>query len=246
MASETLALLKVALPKALRAVREDLRRDRGAAYGLAEPWVLPKLGGDLPKLGLFPPDFHDSRIFLADGFVTVLPFPCLAAECDGCTLAPDTWGELKLWVGALFHDRWYLSMEAMAKAWGWPVEKVRKLGDIGCASVLRALARELRGASRWRGLFSSWLYYTSVRAFGGVAHAGYKRLQTTERTEHTDGGPSPRAAAPSVLAVCSVVLLSACVAGCAGCAAPEAFDDPAALTLPGGVAMTNSVTGEHF
>ncbi len=221
------ALVKAGLPRVLRAVRKDLREDRANAYGLSEPWTLPKLGGDLPGLGLMPTEgFRDERFLIAGPNVTVLPFPCRAEECDGCTLSPDTWWELKTWVGALFHDRWYLSMEAIAAAWGWPVAKARKLGDAIFASILEALAEGLPFWSRLRAKAAVRLYYRGVRCFGGVAHGSFKRF----------------AGAKILAAVAGCLLLS----GCGGCAAPQAFDDPAALQMPQGVSFTNTVTGAHW
>ena len=244
----------IALPKAVRLVRDGVRRDRANAYALLEPWPLPPLGGDLPELGLMPPaPYADERLRVEFStqrrgdaetpepcdsatlrFITILPWELDSRECDGCTLAPDTWGELKLYVAALFHDRWYLSMESIAKAWGWDVARVRKLGDIVFATILvdlaDAWARDLRSRP------CSWLragvreleilgarasvaiYYRGVRAFGGAAHR-----------------------------IMAALLLSLALSGCAGgCAAPEAWDEDARLAPPPAVAFTNAVTGAHF
>ncbi len=261
------------LPRAMKALRDGIRRDRANAYALLEPWTLPPLGGDLPGLGLMPPaPYADERIRVEFStqrhgdtepcaseslcFITVLPWELDSRECDGCTLAPDTWGELKLYAGALFHDRWYLSMEAMAEAWGWPVARVRRLGDIVFATFLvdlaDACARDLRSRPcSWLRegireleilgtLASVRLYYRSVRAFGGIAH---DVMKTT--SPGGDGGASPHGSpfAPLVLAG----LLLSIGAGCAGgCAAPEAWDGDARLAPPPAVAFTNAVTGAHF
>ena len=222
------------LPRALKALRAGIRRDRANAYALLEPWTLPPLGGDLPALGLMPPaPFEDARIRVEFStqrhgdtepcaseslcFITVLPWELDSRECDGCTLAPDTWGDLKLYVGALFHDRWYLSMESIAEAWGWPVARVRRLGDIVFASVLRDQARGLPGLSRVRGLVAARLYYAAARAFGGAAHR-----------------------------IMAALLLSLALSGCAGgCAAPEAWDGETPADAPAH-SFTNALTGAHF
>lgn len=106
----------------------------------------------------------------------------------------------------------------MAARWGWPVAKVRKLGDVIFASILGALCEGLPFWSRLRARCAVRLYYTGVRCFGGAAHGAFRCL------------------AP---AVAGCALLS----GCAGCQVPEAFDDPATLQLPQGASFTNTVTG---
>ena len=242
--SATFAIVKATVPRYVKALREDLRRDRANAYGLSEPWTLPRLGGDLPKLGLMPPveGFRDERLFVTPEFVTVLPFPCRAAECDGCTLAPDTWWELRTWVGAIFHDRWYLSMEDIARAWGWPVAKVRKLGDVLFASILDALCEGLPFWSRLRAKAAVRLYYTAVRAFGGIGHRAFKRLEGTG--EHGEDGEA--ASGRVIVPVFLVFLGCLSLCGCSGCAVPQGFEDPATLAPPAGASFTNTVTGAHW
>ena len=242
--SATFAIVKATVPRYVKALREDLRRDRANAYGLSEPWTLPRLGGDLPKLGLMPPveGFRDERLFVTPEFVTVLPFPCRAAECDGCTLAPDTWWELRTWAGALFHDRWYLSMEDIARAWRWPVAKVRKLGDVLFASILDALCEGLPFWSRLRAKAAVRLYYTAVRAFGGIGHRAFKRLEGS--TVNGVNGVNAASLLPLFTAFTLFTVLSC--AGCSGCAVPQGFEDPATLKLPEGVSFTNTVTGAHW
>ena len=223
----TMPSAAAAFPKAIalaHAARSAWRVDRANAYGLLEDWTLPRLGGDLPGLGLMPPDYESEAFSIRGGVITVKAFPLSGENCDGCTLSPDTWGDLKTYLGALFHDRWYADMEGMARAWGWEEKKVRKLGDIVFASILRSLARPLPFFSRLRASFAVRLYYTGVRAFGGAAHA-----------------------VMGALALASALLLGGAVAGCAGgCAAPNAWEDPAApFTLPSAT-HTNTVTGAHF
>ncbi len=230
MASETLALLKVALPKAAVWVRDAVKADRANAYGLDAPWTLPRLGGDLKKLDLVPPDYFDGAWHIQDGVVTELPFPVDRALCDGCTLSPDfwpkSWGGLKAYVGALFHDRWYLSMEAMAAAWGWPESKVRKLGDIIFGNILRSLAKTLHGWQRVKAEIGCRVYYRSVRAFGGVGHAAYRRFEA------------------KILALGAAGSLA--LGGCAGCAVPSAWDDPDATVEIPAHSYSNLVTGASW
>jgi len=226
MTNETLA---IALPKAAVWVRDAIRADRANAYGLDEPWTLPRLGGDLKKLDLVPPDYFDEAWHIQDGVITELPFPCAWANCDGCTLSPDfwprSWGGVKAYVAAIFHDRWYKWFERFARAWGWPEEKVRKLGDIVFANILHAFVKRLRGLSRLRGEIACRTYYRAVRCFGGVGHAAYKRF-----------APALVASAAGALAL----------GGCAGCAVPTAWDDPDATVEIPAHSYSNLVTGETW
>ena len=221
--------LTIALPRAAVWVRDAVRRDRANAYGLDAPWTLPRLGGDLKELDLVPPDYFDEAWHIQDGVITELPFPCAWANCDGCTLSPDfwpqSWGGVKAYVGALFHDRWYKWFERFARAWGWPEEKVRKLGDIVFANILHAFVKRLRGLSRLRGEIACRTYYRAVRCFGGVGHAAYKRF-----------APALVASAAGSLAL----------GGCAGCAVPLAWDDPDAEVEIPAHSYSNLVTGETW
>ena len=231
MDDETKQALEVALPKVSAWVKGAVRRDRANAYGLDAPWVLPRLGGDLAKLDLMPPDYFGPGFAIADGVITELPFSPDPRECDGCTLAPDwwprSWGGVRAYVGAIFHDRWYLSMEDMARAWGWTEEKVRKLGDIAFANILHAFVKRLHGLSRLRGEIACRTYYRSVRAFGGAGHAAYKRLEGARTV---------------AVAVAGSLLLG----GCAGCSIPNAWEDPDAEVQIPAHSYSNLVTGETW
>lgn len=238
MMTETLA---IALPRAAVWVRDAVRRDRANAYGLDAPWTLPRLGGDLRGLGLMPPDYSDEGWHIADGVITELPFAVDPANCDGCTLSPDfwpkSWGGLKAYVGALFHDRWYRWLERFAKAWGWTVAKVRKLGDIIFGNILRALKKTLRGWQRFKAEVACRVYYRSVRAFGGTAHAAYKRFEGSK----VSGSKVPGS---KVLALALAGSLA--LGGCAGCAVPLAWDDPDAEVEIPAHSYSNLVTGETW
>ena len=266
----------ILLPRAMRALRAGIRRDRANAYALLEPWTLPPLGGDLPELGLMPPaPYADERIRVefstqrhgdtepcASGslcFITVLPWELDSRECDGCTMTPDSWGDLEMYVGALFHDRWYLSMESFAEAWGWDVARVRKLGDVVFATILCALARDWEQDLRarpgcwfrlaWREMRILYtragvrLYYRGVRAFGGIAHEAMKKTTSPGG----GGGISPLLLSPAPVALAGLLLLGAgCSGGCSPI--PLAWDDNVGLYRleEPAVAFTNTVTGEHF
>lgn len=228
MTNETLT---IALPRAAVWVRDAIRADRANAYGLDAPWTLPKLGGELKKLDLMPPDYFDEGWHIQGGVITELPFPCAWANCDGCTLSPDwwprSWGEIRAYVAAIFHDRWYDWLEKFAKAWGWAVDRVRKLGDIIFANILRALKRRLRGLQRLKAEVACRVYYRSVRAFGGVAHAAYRRFEGAK-------------------ALALAAALSLLMSGCSGCSAPMAWDDPDATVEIPAHSYSNLVTGETW
>ena len=189
--------------------------------------------------------------------ITVLPWELDSRECDGCTMAPDSWGELKPYVGALFHDRWYLSLSTIAEAWGWPAARVRKLGDLVFATILRDLAEAWaldlrsrpgcwfrRAAREIRILYARAgvaIYYRGVRAFGGIAHAAMRKS-----SPGGGGGISPLLlSAPVALAG-----LSLFAAGCSGgCRLPNAWDDTVGFYTVVEVpahSFTNTVTGAHF
>ena len=223
--------LAIALPKAAVWVRDAVKADRANAYGLDEAWTLPRLGGDLAKLGLVPPDYFDAGWHIQGGVITELPFPCAWANCDGCTLSPDwwprSWGEIRAYVAAIFHDRWYLWLEKFAKAWGWEVSRVRKLGDIIFANILRSMARDLPFWSRQRAYLATRVYYSSVRAFGGVGHAAYRRFEGAK-------------------ALALAAALSLLMSGCSGCSAPMAWEDPDATVEIPAHSYTNLLTGEAW
>jgi len=247
MTNETLT---IALPKAAVWVRDAIRADRANAYGLDAPWVLPKLGGDLHRRDLMPPDFSDRAWHIAGGVITELPFPADPALCDGCTLSPDywpkSWGGIKAFVGAIFHDRWYRHLEIFARAWGWKVERVRKLGDILFRNILRSMARRLPFWSRQRAYLATSLYYAGVRAFGGAAHAAYKRLEGSKAQAEPGGAAGPDAPDGGALPVFLAILCAFAAGGCSGCVALLAWENPDVVIDIPAHSYTNLVTGEHW
>ena len=214
--------LEIALPKIVEAIRAD----RSHAYGLKEPWVLPRLSAAMRERGWCPPDTVTGAFIIEDGVITVKPFPPSLAACDGATLAPDfiprTLGGVRYWAGAIFHDRWYGELETFERLWadrGWTARKIRALGDAVFAGILMALVdRELSGLERWLGVWWVRLYYTAVRAFGALAHTVYKVF--------------------GALALCVSLSLG-------GCAVPEVFEmqDATDFAPPTAVVYTNFSTG---
>lgn len=240
------ATLTIALPRAAVWIRDAIRADRANAYGLDAPWTLPKLGGDLKRLDLMPPDYSGPAFHIAGGVITELPFAADPRECDGCTLAPDwwpkSWGGIRAYVGAIFHDRWYRAMEDMARAWGWEVSRVRKLGDVVFANILRSLAKTLHGWQRVKAEVACRVYYRSVRAFGGVGHAAYKRFEGSKVSGSKVSGSKVPGSKVLALALAGSLALG----GCAGCAVPLAWDDPDAEVQIPAHSYSNLVTGASW
>jgi hypothetical protein len=107
------------------------------------------------------PDWDGELFSIFENRITVKPYD--GDTCDGATLAPDTIGSLRPVIGALFHDPWYLEMDAIARTWGWPVRRVRVLGDHIFYGILRHYAGPVAKA-----------YYYPASAIGGVARWLYK------------------------------------------------------------------------
>jgi hypothetical protein len=156
---------KIIIPKVVQYVREDL----DDVYELLQDWQLPRLRFDVPNL--------DCEAFtIRDNVITVKAFGGFTngvVNCDGCTLAPEK-AIIKTTIGAVFHDRWYMFLEYIAKAWGWTVRMVRKLGDLIFANILLLLARMHSGIKRAGAVVVANVYYAGVVAFGGFAHMVYK------------------------------------------------------------------------
>ncbi len=152
------ALLSAASTK----LRAAIRRDRENRYALKQAWELPPVR--CRAVGVEPFAYSGEHVLClpdADGIrlrIVVRPYTAESGVCDGCSLAPDWRGCLE---GALFHDAWYLDMDAMAEATGIPVAKLRRLGDAVFGDLCRALGAPSVVAR---------IYYSAVRALGGLFH----------------------------------------------------------------------------
>lgn len=211
--SITPATAVAATARAVTIIRRALEGDAQNAYGLVEDWTLPRL---TPKWMV--PDYTDEALHIESGVIRIRAYEVDRGRCDGATWAPDTFGELRAFVGALYHDRWYSRMERMAAAWGWSVRRVRRYGDYIFGRILLAEAERL--PSRWERFKArnyARLYLTGVRAFGGVAHAVMQAIGITA-------------------AMC---LLS----GCSGCSIPEMWEDGGESYQSPHWAYSNVVTG---
>lgn len=137
-----------------------IKKDFNNRYSLTEDWLLPPVKVDLPE-------YDDDFISIAPlgngtSLIMVYAYQSDAQHdyCDGASLFPDkVRGVLP---AALFHDMWYLRMEAIAKAWGWKVSKVRKLGDQILASIMIE--------ENANTVVVNFCYYCS-RWFGGLFHS---------------------------------------------------------------------------
>lgn len=215
--SSALSSATAAIPKIVKFVRSELEKDGRNAYGLAEDWTLPRLAEAWRC-----PDYASDALRIEDGRVTVLAYATSRENCDGCTWSPDKVGELRTAIGAIFHDRWYGEMDRMAAAWGWPLSKVRRLGDVIFGNILLAEARRLPSAwQRTCGAAAARLYHAGVRLFGGAAHS-FMRIAF------------------------AAAALGCFAGGCAGCAVPPAWEDGGESYDTPSYAYTNLVTGEHW
>ncbi len=143
--------LKVSLD-AYDRVRYQLDRE----YAIAVPEWVGKPAFDLPYL----------RFDGSTGILTARP----GFIWDGCSggigpfhywegnVEPET-GKPQTWEASLFHDLGYENLDAIAAAWGVPVEEVRALFD--------RLFNDL--ATKHRFVFARQ-YYWMLRIVGGVAH----------------------------------------------------------------------------
>ena len=89
-------------------------------------------------------------------------------HCDGVSCFPNRIFGVSLLEAAMFHDRWYERLEAIAL--GWPVRKVRKAGD----KIFRELVIETNKGRRM-AVPVAWVAYIFVRLFGGIYHEAHKR-----------------------------------------------------------------------
>lgn len=173
---------------ALKLAKHAIEKDAANRYSLLVDWTfvifrkLPEFENELFKIEPF-----------AEGdasWLTVKAYTSTAERniCDGATFAPDTpHGVIE---GTLFHDPWYLCMEAIAKAWGWKRGDVRKLGDDIFAGLIIA-----NGGSKK----TARLYYNGVRYGGGGI---------LNRIWH------------AVKRLLAALAISLAVGGCNGCLAP--------------------------
>lgn len=150
------SILALCGKKIVSAIKKDLKN----RYSLTEDWLLPPVNVALPSyddgwLAIEPLD-NGTSLILVYAYTSDKEHD----HCDGATFFPD---KVKgVLAGALFHDIWYERMEFIAKAWGWKVSKVRKLGDKIFASIMM----EEKGNS----FVVNFCYY-STRIFGGVFHS---------------------------------------------------------------------------
>lgn len=93
-------------------------------------------------------------------------------HCDGVSIFPNRILGVSLLEAAMFHDPGYERLEALAKALGWSVGRVRRAIDV----IFRELIIETNKGRRM-AIPVAWAAYFGVRVFGGIYH--WAHMQTT-------------------------------------------------------------------
>ncbi len=179
------------------------RKDAENRYSLLEDWRIPKIARHAKMYPL--PNFENAYFRFENGnTITVKAYESTSENnvCDGASFAPDS--PSGVIAGAMFHDPWYLSCEAITAAYNdqYPRKKttvadVRKYGDI----IMHNIIKKAGGCS-----IVANIYYYAVRIFGGL-YTNIKKL--------------------FVIAIA----ISLCIGFC-GCGAPNWFDDDDAFQHP--------------
>lgn len=138
----------------VKALKKAWKRDRDHRYVLKEPWVFPPLNEPVP-------DYDGKNVTIHNSVIMIHP----NGICDGATMAPDKIGKNDARPGAMIHDILYSELGAMAKAWGWPRARVRKMADNAFYGT------NLRYAKPW----FARLYHEGVRK-GGWPLGWFERL----------------------------------------------------------------------
>lgn len=168
---------------------ELIKRDRDHKIIIKEDYVAGTF--DETVLGKRVPDYDCEYFSIKDRVLTIkktVGTPII----DGASLAPDRIGSLDFAIGYVPHDCMYNQLEMMlaSQEWrdaGWTYSEIRKLADIVLGNSMQKVS----------GFFAR-IYYSCVRAFGGV----YKKF---------------------VSIIIITVLTAIALAGCGGCAVPPGF-----------------------
>ena len=152
-------------------VMPEIREDTPGLYSLTRDWlimsrkvVMPDVNGAAFRI----------RRALGGTLITVYAYDSTPdnPHCDGVSIFPNRILGVSLLEAAMFHDPWYERLEALAKALGWPVWKVRHAGDV----IFRELIIETNKGRRM-AVPVAWAAYFGVRIFGGIYH--WAHMQTT-------------------------------------------------------------------
>lgn len=152
-------------------VMPEIREDTPGLYSLTRDWlflsrkaVIPDVNGAAFRI----------RSAIVGTLITVYAYDSTPEHphCDGVSIFPNRILGVSLLEAAMFHDPWYERLEALAKALGWPVWKVRHAGDV----IFRELIIETN-KGRHMAVPVAWAAYFGVRIFGGIYHAAH--MQTT-------------------------------------------------------------------
>lgn len=118
------------------------------------------------------PDFRCVDFEIVSGVMTIFRTSDREPICDSVSLAPDKIWDWDIVVSSVVHDCIYRYLERIAKAWGWPIERVRELADnaFGCDMLARART-EKNAIKRAVYVATAHIYYAAVRIFGGIYHS---------------------------------------------------------------------------
>lgn len=149
----------------------DIAERTPGLYSLTRDWTF--------QTSVVPPRIDDYAIKVAQvtpwrSAVTVYAYDSTPdnPHCDGVSVFPSRILGVSLLEAAMFHDPWYERLEALAAALGWPVWKVRLVGDV----IFRELIIETNKGRRM-AVPVAWAAYFGVRIFGGIYH--WAHMQTT-------------------------------------------------------------------
>jgi len=164
-----------------KAIKKAWRKDRDHIYRLRKPWQMLELRDPVP-------DYEGRQMTIIDSVIVFHR----ASESDGATCAPDQIGKSNDFrPGSHAHDIMYDELEAIAKTFGWTLERTRWWAD--------QIFTDLN--SRYAGRPFVRIYHEGVRKFGWLAHL-YGRVRRMLGCVALAGA------------------LAAAVAGCGGCATP--------------------------
>lgn len=147
----------------------DIAERTPGLYSLTRDWLFMSR-----KVAM--PDVIDAALLirraLGGTLITVYAYDSTPEHphCDGVSIFPNRILGVSLLEAAMFHDPGYERLEALAKALGWSVGKVRRAIDV----IFRELIIETNKGRRM-AVPVAWAAYFGVRIFGGIYHAAHRK-----------------------------------------------------------------------
>ena len=166
-------IAKAAVTKAAKAIKKAVEKDRDHLVKVREDVEIGTF--DKMVFGLEVPDYLCENFKIENRVLTIFATGDREPICDGATLAPDKC-LIDIAPGYIPHDLGYAEIDRMAndpkwKEAGWTDAGIRALWDIVLGQCLMAEAAKSKGfAKRKAGTWVARVYYSFVRAFGGIAH----------------------------------------------------------------------------